>query len=83
MSMNTVPEMLTGTTSEKSLFGEPLTRVASAPSMPSTMPTTWLVVVLGFDAVPGVPELAPMATMEPDRVSLFSVPAGWVGSQTE
>ena len=52
-SMNTVPEMLTGATSEKSLFGEPLTRVSSTPSMPSTMPTIWLLVALGFDATPG------------------------------
>ena len=74
--MNTVPAMLTGATSEKSLLGEPLIRELSPPSLPSTIPTIWLDVAVGFDAVPGKPVLAPTATMVPCRVALFNEPAG-------
>lgn len=81
--MNTVPAMPTGATSEKLLLGEPLTRELSPPSLPSTMPMIWLDVAVGFDAVPGVPVLAPMATMVPCQVALFNVPVGWLGWHTE
>jgi hypothetical protein len=61
---------------------EPLVS-AAAPSPLRTMPAIWLVVEVGFDAVPAVPVLPLLLTIAPAAVAPLTVPAGWTGSHSE